>query len=120
LPSVRASTRASFQAGRRSSSRALVAQLTTWNGSAQRIAPAARWLTTSAIQPAASAETWVIWAHRVGPSASKKRFKVGLSRPAAAQISRPLSWSTTTVVTLVGDLVDADTPQSGKPVFLLI
>ena len=59
-----------------------------------------RWVTTSAIQPAASADTWVIWAHRAGPSPSKKRFKVGLSRPAAAQISRPLSWSTTTVMSL--------------------
>jgi hypothetical protein len=75
-----------------------VAQLMTWKGSAQRIAAGQRWVTTSAIQPAASAETWVIWAHRAGPSASKNRFKVGLSRPATAQISRPLSWSTTTVI----------------------
>jgi len=38
-----------------------------------------------------------IAALRSGPSRSKNRPKVWVSRPAAAQISRRLSWSTTTV-----------------------
>ena len=96
LGSLRASARASFQAWRRSS-RASVAQATTWNGSAQRTAVGQRSATTSAIQSAASADTWVICAHRSAPSASKNRRRVAVSRPGAAHTSRPLSWSTTTV-----------------------
>ena len=58
---------------------------------AHRIAVGLRWLTTSAIQSAASAETWVICAHRSAPNASKNRPKVAVSRPGAAHTSRPLS-----------------------------
>ena len=50
-----------------------------------------RWRTTSAIQSAASRETWVICAHRSAPNASKNRPKVAVSRPGAAHTSRPLS-----------------------------
>jgi hypothetical protein len=91
LGSLRASARASFQARRRSASSASVAQATTWKGSAQRIAAGQRSLTTSAIQSAASADTWVICAHRSAPRASKNRRRVAVSRPGAAHTSRPLS-----------------------------
>jgi len=91
VASLRAIARASFQARRRSASSASVAQATTWKGSAQRIAPGHRSVTTSLIQSAASADTWVIWLHRSTPRASKNRRRVAVSRPAAAHTSRPLS-----------------------------
>ena len=93
----RASARASFQARRRSASSASVAHATTWNGSAHRTAPGQRSVTTSAIQRGASADTCVISVQRSAPRASKKRCSVFVSRPAAAQISVPVSWSTTMV-----------------------
>lgn len=90
LGSLRAIARVSFQARRRSASRASVAQATTWNGSAQRIAPGQRSATTSAIQSAASAETWVICAHRWVPRASKPSQGGGVApgRPTPAGRSR--------------------------------
>jgi len=62
-----------------------------WNASAHRTACGQRAVTTSAIQSAASADTWVIWALRAGPSWSKNRPRVWVSRPAAAHTSRRLS-----------------------------
>jgi hypothetical protein len=53
--------------------------------------------TTVAIHSAPSADTSVSRAHRLLPKASKNRLSVALSRPGAAQMSRPLSWSTITV-----------------------
>ena len=72
--------------------------------------------TTSAIHSAPSAETTVILSHRSSPRRSKKPRRVFLSRPTAAQTSRPESWSTTTVrvsvPALVADLVDPDPRQA--------
>jgi hypothetical protein len=68
-----------------------VAHATTWNGSAQRTAPGQCSATAAAIQSAASALTWVIWAQRSAPRASKNRASVALSRPGAAHTSRPVS-----------------------------
>ena len=56
-----------------------------------------RRLTTLLIQEAPSALTRVICAQRSSPSSSKKLSNVFSSRPAAAQISRPVSWSRTTI-----------------------
>jgi hypothetical protein len=68
-----------------------VAQATTWNGSAQRIAAGQYRVTTDAIHPAASEVTWVIFAQRSGPSRSKNSDRVAVSRPGAAHTSRPES-----------------------------
>jgi hypothetical protein len=65
--------------------------LTTWNGSAHCTAAGQHSATISAIQSAWSADTWLIAAHRVGPSSSKKVRSVARSRPGAAHSSRPLS-----------------------------
>ena len=80
---------------RRTSSRASLAQPTTWKGSAHSAACGARSRTGSLIQAAPSADTWVSWAARIWPRASKKARTVPRPRPGAAQISRLLSWSTT-------------------------
>lgn len=89
--------RASFQACRRTSSRASVAHLTTWKGSAHCTACGQRSVTTSATQSAWSADTCVIRALRWGPSVSKNLHSVARSRPGAAHSSRPVSWSATIV-----------------------
>ena len=106
---------------RRTSSRASVAHFTTWNGSAQRTAFGQRSATTSAIQSAPSALTWVIWAQPLrSRGASKKASQGGLvparrgpHQPAACRGRPPRSG---TVATLVGDLVDPDPAQPGEPV----
>jgi hypothetical protein len=74
-----------------------LAHFTTWNGSAARIAWGQLAATESAMYGAASAVTWVINAHRVGPRASKNLCRVALDCPVPAQTSRPVSWSMTTV-----------------------
>jgi len=98
LGSVRANTRASFHASRRTSSSASVAHFTTWNGSATRTAAGHFSATMVSMKSAPSALTWVIWAHRSGPSRSKNSRTVALLRPAAAHTSRRVSWSTTTII----------------------
>ena len=95
--SVRAIARASFQAPRRTSSRASLAHFTMWKGSATRTAPGHLSATMVSMKSAPSALTWVIWAHRSGPSRSKNSATVALVRPGAAHTSRRVSWSTTTI-----------------------
>ena len=60
--------RAVRQASRRTSSRAPVAQETTWNGPAHRTACGARAAAGPAIQSAPSADRWVSSAERSSPS----------------------------------------------------
>jgi len=60
----RTAPRASFHALRRTSSSAWVAHRTTWNGSAHCTVFGHRSVTTAATHGAASAETWMIAAHR--------------------------------------------------------
>jgi hypothetical protein len=69
----------------------------TWKGSMQRVGWGQRSATTVAIQLAASALTKAMAAQRSSPSSSKNFRSVASSWPTAAQISRPRSWSTTTV-----------------------
>ncbi len=57
---ARAILRASFQAWRRTRSKASVAHRTTWNGSAQRTAPGQFLATIVEMKSAPSADTWVI------------------------------------------------------------
>lgn len=65
-----------------------MAQPTTWNGSAQRIACGQCSVTASRIQPAASELMWVICAQRSGPSRVKKAAKAALSAPGVARADR--------------------------------
>lgn len=95
--SVRASARASFHASGRTSSRALVAQETMWNGSATRTADEHFSAMTVSMKSAPSALTWVIWEQRSSPSRSKNSLTVALLRPEAAHTNRRASWSTTTI-----------------------
>jgi hypothetical protein len=69
----------------------------TWNGSAHMTASGHFSLTTSVIQSAESALTWVISRHRSGPSAVKKARMVARLRPGAAQARYPVSWLMTMV-----------------------
>lgn len=66
-------------------------------GSAHRAASGQCASAALAIQGAASAETWVVWAHRSGPSSVKNFSKMASLRPTPAQTNRPLSWSTAIV-----------------------
>ena len=87
--------RAVFQTSRRSSSRASVAQETTWKG-VMHSSAFGQWLRTALwIQTPPSALTIQSWAQRAG--SSKKRETVASSRLGATQGRRPMSWSTTTV-----------------------
>jgi hypothetical protein len=76
---------------RRTWSRALVAQATTWNGSRHNTARGARSATTVWIQSAPSALTWVSAAARSAPSWSKNRRSVSWVRSLPAHTSRPVS-----------------------------
>jgi len=73
--SMRRRPEAAFQASRRTTSNASVAQATMWKGSAQRTACGPRWATTMAIHSAASAETWVTWAQRTRPEQVEEPFQ---------------------------------------------
>src|SRR5665811_358866 len=102
--SDRASARASFQAPRRTSSRASVAHFTTWNGSATRTAPGQVAATMVSMKSAPSAETWVIWAHRCGPHQT--------SCVVVDHDHQKLESA------LVADLIDPDPAQPGQAVML--
>src|SRR5439155_8947384 len=112
--------RAWRQTSRRTSSRAPVAQETTWNGSAHRTACGARSATTPTIQSAPSAETWLSSAARSGPRRPEKASRVLRSRPGAAQISRPAVVidhdDQVLMPAFIGDLVDPDAAQPGQAV----
>ena len=83
--------RAVRQTSRRTSSRAPVAQETTWKGSAHRTACGARAAAGPEIQSAPSADRWVSSLQRSAPSWPEKACTVLVSRPGAAQISSPVS-----------------------------
>jgi hypothetical protein len=111
--------RASFQTSRRTSSSASVAHETTWNGSAHSTASGQRLRTTRPIHSAESADTWVIWAHRSSPSASKNPASAfvaaggGPHQPAGVVVDHDHQ---VLVPALVGDLIDPDPLEPLEPV----
>ena len=99
-------------------SSASIAQATTWNGSAQRIAFGARRATTRAIQSAMSAETWVISAASVVSEFVEEHVQCSLAaagpgpdETAGVVINHD---DQVAVSPFVGDLIDPDPPQTAK------
>lgn len=96
-----------------------MAQATTWNASAQRTAFGQRSATTSAIQTAASALTWVISAAILAEGV-EEAAQHGLiaSRRGPDQLAGIVvdHDGQVPVPALVADLVDADPAQPGEPV----
>ena len=87
----RAAPRAAFQAMRRCSSSASVTHVTTWYGSAARMACGQCAAMTWFIQTALSEVMWVICAHRSGPSRVKNAVRLAWSAPLPAHTRRPES-----------------------------
>ena len=84
-------SRNNLECWRRTASKALFANATTWNGSHTIVACFACWATALAYAALMSMLTAANLAQRAGPSSAKNSPAVAASRPGLVQITLPLA-----------------------------